>query len=163
MRNPVTVTVNSITTKGEQTLILDGADGEEIRGKKVLIIDDVISTGESLAAVEKLVEKFDADIVGKAAILPRVMQRTETISFSSKSCRFLLNETGVSAVCRIRLYYGGSSACLRVSESICGSYFDCCRSNFAHSDAQYQEAQNKNVTVFLGDSLTTVRHDISCA
>lgn len=69
MRNPVTVTVNSITTKGEQTLILDGADGEEIRGKKVLIIDDVISTGESLAAVEKLVEKFDADIVGKAAIL----------------------------------------------------------------------------------------------
>ncbi len=69
MTNPVTVEVKSITTASVQTLILDGSDGEEIRGKKVLVIDDVISTGESLAAVEKLLEKFDVNIVGKAAVL----------------------------------------------------------------------------------------------
>ncbi len=69
MTNPVSVEVKSITTASVQTLILDGSDGEEIRGKKVLVIDDVISTGESLAAVEKLLAKFDVDIVGKAAVL----------------------------------------------------------------------------------------------
>lgn len=69
MTNPVSVEVKSITTASVQTLILDGGDGEEIRGKKVLVIDDVISTGESLAAVEKLLAKFDVDIVGKAAVL----------------------------------------------------------------------------------------------
>ena len=69
MTNPVPVEVKSITTASVQTLILDGSDSEEIRGKKVLVIDDVISTGESLAAVEKLLAKFDVDIVGKAAVL----------------------------------------------------------------------------------------------
>lgn len=69
MRNPVCVNVRSITTQKEQTVYLDGNEGEKIRGKRVLILDDVISTGESLAAVEKLVEKFDAEIVGQAAVL----------------------------------------------------------------------------------------------
>ncbi len=69
MTNPVTVEVKSITTASVQTLILDSADGEQMRGKKVLVIDDVISTGESLAAVEKLLEKFDVNIVAKAAVL----------------------------------------------------------------------------------------------
>lgn len=69
MTNPVTVEVKSITTASVQTLILDGADGEQLRGKRVLVIDDVISTGESLAAVEKLLEKFDTNIVAKAAVL----------------------------------------------------------------------------------------------
>ena len=69
MKDPVTVNVNSITTKGTQTLILDGVDGEQIRGKKVVILDDVISTGESLRAVEELVKKFDCEIVAKAAVL----------------------------------------------------------------------------------------------
>ena len=69
MRDPVSVTVNSITTKSEQKLILDGADGEQIRGKKIVILDDVISTGESLQSVEKLVNEFDVDIVARAAIL----------------------------------------------------------------------------------------------
>ena len=69
MQNPVSVSVKSITTAGEQKLILDGAEGEKIRGKRVVIVDDVISTGESLAAVEKLVAKFDTNVVAKAAIL----------------------------------------------------------------------------------------------
>lgn len=69
MKDPVCVNVRSITTQKEQTVYLDGNEGEKIRGKRVLILDDVISTGESLAAVEKLVEKFDAEIVGQAAVL----------------------------------------------------------------------------------------------
>ena len=55
MKDPVCVNVRSITTQKEQTVYLDGNEGEKIRGKRVLILDDVISTGESLAAVEQLV------------------------------------------------------------------------------------------------------------
>lgn len=69
MKDPVSVHVRSITTDALQTVYLDGLEGEQMRGKKVLIVDDVISTGESLLAVIALIEKFDADIVGKAAIL----------------------------------------------------------------------------------------------
>ena len=69
MKDPVTVNVRSITTASEQTLILDGVEGEQIRGKRVVILDDVISTGESLKAVEELCARFDADIVAKAAVL----------------------------------------------------------------------------------------------
>lgn len=69
MTSPVHVDVKSITTNKLQTLYLDGAEGEQIRGKKVVIIDDVISTGESLRAVEELVEGFDAKLVAKAAVL----------------------------------------------------------------------------------------------
>lgn len=69
MQNPVFVSVRSITTDKEQTLFLDGLEGEKMRNKRVLILDDVISTGESLLAVEKLLEKFDVNVVAKAAIL----------------------------------------------------------------------------------------------
>ena len=63
------VTVQSITTAGEQKLFLDSADAELIKGSKILIVDDVISTGESLRAVEQLVEVAGGMIVGKMAIL----------------------------------------------------------------------------------------------
>ena len=69
MQTPVSVNVRSITTDKEQTLFMDSLEGEQLRGKKVIILDDVISTGESLLAVRKLVEQFDADIVAQAAIL----------------------------------------------------------------------------------------------
>ena len=69
MTDPVSVNVHSITTAKVQTVYLDGAEGEKLRGKRVLIVDDVISTGESLAAVNKLVQHFDANIVGQCAIL----------------------------------------------------------------------------------------------
>ncbi len=68
MTDPVSVHVKSITTENVQTLILDSKDGEELRGKRVLVVDDVISTGESLAAVMKLLEKFDVNVVAKAAV-----------------------------------------------------------------------------------------------
>ena len=63
------VKVNSITTAKEQHLYLDKADAELMRGKRILIVDDVISTGESLAAVEKLVEEAGGIIAGRMAIL----------------------------------------------------------------------------------------------
>lgn len=69
MKEPVSVHVRSITTDAVQTLYIDGLEGEQLRGKRVLILDDVISTGESLIAVNKLLEKFDANIVCQAAIL----------------------------------------------------------------------------------------------
>ena len=62
-------TVKSITTAKEQTLYLDTADAELMKGKKILIVDDVISTGESLHALEVLVEKAGGIIVGKMAVL----------------------------------------------------------------------------------------------
>ena len=61
--------VRSITTDAEQHLYLDGKDAEKMRGKKILIVDDVISTGESLRAIEALVEKAGGIICGKMAIL----------------------------------------------------------------------------------------------
>ena len=63
------VTVRSITTEGEQKLYLDTADAELMKGKRILIVDDVISTGESLAAIEKLVEKAGGNIIGRMCIL----------------------------------------------------------------------------------------------
>ena len=63
------VTVRSITTEGEQKLYLDTADAELMNGKRILVVDDVISTGESLSAIEKLVEKAGGNIVGKMCIL----------------------------------------------------------------------------------------------
>ncbi len=69
MKDPVSVHVRSITTDSVQTLIMDGVEGEQIRGKRVVILDDVISTGESLRAVEELCSRFDANIVAKAAVL----------------------------------------------------------------------------------------------
>lgn len=69
MKEAVSVNVRSITTDAEQTLIMDSLEGEQIRGKKVVILDDVISTGESLKAVEALCAKFDANVVAKACVL----------------------------------------------------------------------------------------------
>ena len=61
--------VRSITTAKEQTLYLDTADAELMKGKRILVVDDVISTGESLKALEVLVEKAGGIIAGRMAIL----------------------------------------------------------------------------------------------
>ena len=72
MAEPLVDEVVSITTQKAQTLCLDGKDALLLKGKKVAvvdIVDDVISTGESLSAIERLLEKAGAEIVAKAAIL----------------------------------------------------------------------------------------------
>ena len=69
MKNIFKCEVKSITTTFTQTLYLDGADAEFMKGKRILIVDDVISTGESLKAVEALVEQSGGIIIGKAAVL----------------------------------------------------------------------------------------------
>lgn len=63
------VEVKSITTMSVQKLVIDTADAELIKGKRILIIDDVISTGESLHAMEELVTRAGGNIVGKMAVL----------------------------------------------------------------------------------------------
>lgn len=69
MRNPIEVSVKSITTENEQKLYLGEGDANFIKGKRVLIVDDVISTGQSLEAIEELVNKAGGNIVGKVAVL----------------------------------------------------------------------------------------------
>ena len=69
MTDPLEVEVRSITTDRLQHLYLSSEEVEAIQGKRVLIVDDVISTGESLKAIETLVEKAGGKIVGCAAVL----------------------------------------------------------------------------------------------
>ncbi|MBD5142921.1 MAG: adenine phosphoribosyltransferase [Ruminococcus sp.] len=69
MQDVVSVAVKSITTEQEQVLYLDGEKADLLKNKKVLIIDDVISTGESLRALEYLVKKANGIVAGKTAVL----------------------------------------------------------------------------------------------
>ena len=69
MTNPISVKVKSITTSNEQVLYLAEDKAEMLKGKRVLIVDDVISTGESLTALEKLTEAANGNIVAEAAVL----------------------------------------------------------------------------------------------
>lgn len=69
MTGVLEVNVHSITTAGEQKLYLDTADAAMMKGKKILIVDDVISTGDSLHAIEELVKQTGAEICGRMAIL----------------------------------------------------------------------------------------------
>ena len=78
------VTVRSITTSGEQKLYMDKSDAEMIKGKRILIVDDVISTGDSLRALEELVAEAGGKIAGKMAILAEgdAQDRRDIISVS---------------------------------------------------------------------------------
>ena len=69
MQGVVETTVQSITTAGVQQLFLDSADAAKMKGKRILIVDDVISTGESLHALEVLCEQVGAEVAGRMAIL----------------------------------------------------------------------------------------------
>lgn len=69
MVNPIITKVKSITTDKEQMLCLDESDVKLIKGAKIAIIDDVISTGGSIAAVEELVNEAGGTVVARAAIL----------------------------------------------------------------------------------------------
>ncbi len=69
MQGVFEVTVHSITTEGEQKLYMDAVDAAKMKGKRIAVIDDVISTGASLTAVETLVEKAGGNIVARMAVL----------------------------------------------------------------------------------------------
>jgi len=69
MGETISHTVNSITTQKQQELILEKSDADLIRGKRVAVVDDVISTGQSLLALEQLVAKAGGEVVARAAIL----------------------------------------------------------------------------------------------
>lgn len=69
MEDIVEIEVESITTKAKQKLCFGKVEHEKLNGKKVLIVDDVISTGASLKTLEMLVEKVGGNIVGKMAVL----------------------------------------------------------------------------------------------
>ncbi len=69
MKDPIGVEVQSITTVGKQMLYISGEEAEYLKGKRVVVVDDVISTGESLAAVDKLIDTAGGNIVAQAAVL----------------------------------------------------------------------------------------------
>lgn len=69
MQNVITTEVDSITTDHIQTLCLGQTEIDKMTGKRVLIVDDVISTGESLKSMEALIAKIDCTVVGKMAVL----------------------------------------------------------------------------------------------
>ncbi len=69
MQDPLVVEVESITTKGVQKLVLDGVDVERVKGKKIAIVDDVVSTGGTLDGVEELIRQAGGQAVCRVAVL----------------------------------------------------------------------------------------------
>ena len=69
MREPVVIEDQSITTAGKQKLVIDRKELDKMQGKRVLVVDDVISTGGSLKALDALAEQTQCTIVGQAAVL----------------------------------------------------------------------------------------------
>jgi adenine phosphoribosyltransferase len=69
LTNPLHVTVHSITTQAEQNLYLSGDDAAQLKGKRVLLLDDVISTGDSMRALEKLAAEAGAVVTDRIAVL----------------------------------------------------------------------------------------------
>ena len=69
MKNPVKIDDQSITTANKQTLVIDQSDIDQMNGKRRLLVDDVISTGGSMHAIEALVSKSSGTIVGRCAVL----------------------------------------------------------------------------------------------
>ena len=69
MKEVFSVEVQSITTENKQALYIDAAEAERMKNKRVLIIDDVISTGESVRALETLIKEAGGEVAGRMAVL----------------------------------------------------------------------------------------------
>lgn len=86
MKNVVSASVHSITTSGEQHLYLDGIDADKVQGKQVCLLDDVISTGESLHALETLMKMQVPSSQRKQPSWRKAMLPPEKILFSFRNC-----------------------------------------------------------------------------
>ena len=85
LTDPIHVQVRSITTQHDQDLFLSGADAAKMKGRKILIVDDVISTGESLHALEELVHQAGGEVAGRMAVLAEGdAQKREDIVYLEK-------------------------------------------------------------------------------
>ncbi len=80
MINPVSREVLSITTGKPQQLVLDGADIERIQGRKVAIVDDVVSTGSTLKGLRELIESVGGTVVAVLAVFTEGTPREDVIS-----------------------------------------------------------------------------------
>ncbi len=96
MEDILTTRVHSITTADQQTLCIGSCEIKAMKGKRVLIVDDVVSTGESLAAIETLVNQAGGHIAGKMAVLAegKASQRTDLI-YLQKLPLFRLDGTAI--------------------------------------------------------------------
>lgn len=85
LTDPIHVQVRSITTQHDQDLYLSGEEAAKMKGKKILIVDDVISTGESLHALEELVHQAGGEVAGRMAVLAEGdAQKREDIVYLEK-------------------------------------------------------------------------------
>jgi len=80
MINPISRQVLSITTGKPQLLVLDGADIPLIRGKKVAIVDDVVSTGSTLSGLRELIESVGGQVVAVLAVFTEGTPRQDVIA-----------------------------------------------------------------------------------
>ena len=69
MENPITAEVKSITTTEKQIIVIDEIDAAKLKGKKVCVVDDVVSTGGSLRSVEDVLAKTGCTVISKVAVL----------------------------------------------------------------------------------------------
>jgi adenine phosphoribosyltransferase len=69
MKDPLVIETKSITTTEKQKLVMDSLDVERVKGKKVVIVDDVVSTGGTFEALEKILQEAGATVVGRASVL----------------------------------------------------------------------------------------------
>ncbi|GAK06519.1 adenine phosphoribosyltransferase [Geomicrobium sp. JCM 19038] len=81
MSEPLVLTVKSITTDVEQTLVLDERDAQKLKNRRIVLVDDVVSTGESIAALQELVERQGATSLPKPLYLQKAVQMINKISF----------------------------------------------------------------------------------
>lgn len=80
MINPVSREVLSITTGKPQLLVLDGADVPLIKGRKVAIVDDVVSTGSTLKGLRELIEDVGGEVVAVLAVFTEGTPRQDVIA-----------------------------------------------------------------------------------
>ncbi len=116
LTNPIHVQVRSITTQHDQDLYLSGEDAAKMKGKKVLIVDDVISTGESLHALEELVHQAGGEVAGRMAVLAEgdAQKREDIVYLKNLSPNLLAELCGAALGCIKKTHCGDHPQCVSV-------------------------------------------------